>query len=148
MKNTIIILLLFVYCKSTCQVAVGYFPFNNSFIQLSSNPERLILGDIRLQTNTFSYNATAELAPFVNIKRSEVINLYIGPGISINPFYNTSSMVNLYFLTLGARIKPLRTNRNFAVLFELSPLFTSEPRNNILRSNLGISYNFKSKKAK
>ena len=147
MKSVFVVLFLLVHYSGACQVAIGYFPFNSSFIQLSSDPERLIFGDARLQTNTFKYNTTIELGPYINIKRSEAINLYIGPGISLSPFYNDgTNTVNFYFLSLGARIKPLPFNRDLAVLFELSPTFNSEPRNDMLRTNLGMSYNFRFKK--
>lgn len=144
MKKALIILLLFIYGKGACQIAVGYFPLNNTYIQVSANPERLVLGDVKLQTNTFSYNTTVELAPYINVKRTETVNLYLGPGISISPFYNDgTNQVNYYFLCFGARVKPLPHNRHIAILLELSPIFTSVPRNNMLRSNLGVSYHFR-----
>lgn len=148
-KVYIIILLLLVFGNSYGQVAVAYFPLNNTFIQLSTNPERLIFGDIRYQTNSFSYNTTVELAPYINIKRWDALNLYAGIGMSYSPFYNTGSDgFNFYFLTIGARIKPLTFNRNWAILFELSPVFNSTGGNNMLRSSIGISYNFVRKHAR
>ena len=144
-----IILSLLAFGEGHGQVAVGYFPLNNTFIQLSTNPESLIFGDIRYQTNSFSYNTTVELAPYINIKRWDALNLYAGFGMSYSPFYNTGSGgFNFYFLTIGTRIKPLALNRNWAVLFELSPIFNSTGGNNMLRSSIGLSYNFVRKRAR
>ena len=144
--RSIIILLVLTFGKCYGEVAVGYFPLNNTFVQLSSNPERLIFVDVRYQTNSFSYNTTVEFAPYVNIKRWDALNLYAGVGMSYSPFYNTgSSGFNFYFLTIGTRIKPLSVNRHWAILFEASPTLLKIGGNNMLRSSVGISYNFGSR---
>jgi len=151
MKHLVITCILFLCCAAAkAQVAVGYFPFNYSMVQLTSSPEKLIFGDARMQTNSFISNSNIELAPFINLKRSEMVNYYFGVGVSINPFNHNDgvSLTNGYFITIGVRIKPLNINRNAALLFEISPYSNKDGNSAIIRTNLGLSYSFKKRKGK
>lgn len=89
-----------------------------------------------------------ELAPAWNFKRTDFANYYIGVGINFNPIYTAvdSPPLSGYFLTFGARIKPLANYRNVQLVFELSPYFNTSSLGGNLRTRLGIAYNFMRKK--
>lgn len=145
MKKTFLALLLLTFfMQARADFSIGYFPINHSMIQATTNPERRLFGDIRVQTNSFISNSNIELAPFLNVYRKEMLNVYIGIGGSFNPFnqYNDASALNGYFITVGGRVKPFN-NKQFAVLFEISPYVNQEMASGMIRTNLGLSYCFK-----
>jgi hypothetical protein len=147
MKKIIIALLyLLVTTNAKADFSIGYLPVTRHMLQATTNPEKMLFGDIRLQTNSFISNSNIEIAPFINLRRKGLANIYLGLGISMNPFnsYSASSPVNGYFTTVGARIKPLN-NKQFAVLFEISPYVNQAFRSGMIRTNLGLSYCFKRK---
>lgn len=148
MKTGILALLLVFFVQSgSAQIAVSYFPFQ-SILAISSNTEKRVWADYKLETNSFSSNLNMEFSPKINLKRSEWVNYYLGPGISINPANNeaNSSLVNGSFLDIGARIKPWARFRNFQVVFEVSPYVNRLFSNGNIRTRLGAAWNFSKKK--
>jgi hypothetical protein len=129
------------------QIAVSYFPFQ-SLLALSSNTERLLWADFKLETNAFGSNINMELAPMWNVKRSDLVNYYLGPGINLFPAYANSdlSVLSGYFITMGTRIKPFEKYKGVQLVFELSPYVNSLLTNGGIRTRLGLAYNFTRKK--
>lgn len=126
------------------QVAITYFPFQ-SFLGISSNTEKLLWADYKIETNSFSSNMNMELSPKINFLRKEAVNYYLGPGISFNPAYGFTDLgiMNGYFLDFGVRVKPWEQHRNFQVVFEISPFVNHEFKSGSLRTRLGLAWNFK-----
>ncbi len=129
------------------QLSIGYFPFNN-VLSITSNPERLLMFDVRVETNTFFGNINPELFGVVNIKRSETFNIYSGlscKAILIDGF-NDGDFVGGYAVSLGTRFKPFEKFNNIHFLLEVSPYFNKELTSGTLRAYLGVSYKFKKRK--
>lgn len=148
MKTGILALMLALYFQSgLSQVAVSYFPFQ-SILSLSSNTEKRVWADYKLETNSFSSNLNMEFSPKINLKRTEWVNYYLGAGISINPANNEagSSLLNGSFIDIGARIKPWAKARNFQIVFEISPYANRLFSNGNIRTRLGAAWNFTKKK--
>jgi hypothetical protein len=148
MKLLIKTLLFTFLCLNSlkAQVALSYYPFQ-SIVGLSSNSERLLWVDGRLETNTFFSNVNMELNAMVNIRRGSYYNLYSGVGANVKPFYAAEGLAfdNGYLLHFGLRLKPWRKHPNLQVGFELSPYFNANFDGGVLRSLLGFSYNFSPK---
>lgn len=142
----IFIALLLIMTVSTInaqQLSVGYFPFNNT-LSITSNPDRLLLLDGRVETNTFFGNLNPELFGLINIKRSDLCNLYLGlscKAILIDGFSN-GGYIGGYALSAGSRFKPFERLDKFHVLFELSPYCNKKFSSGILRAYFGIAYKF------
>lgn len=140
-----LILLLFLFRSepAKAQVALNYYPFQ-SILTLSSNTEKLIWGDLRLETNTFIANVNTELDLMVNIKRSDWFNLYGGLGVNMNPAAAADGLplTNGYVLCAGVRVKPIQSHKNFQVLFEIAPYANRNFDGGRLRTLLGVGYNF------
>jgi hypothetical protein len=135
---------LFVACLSLRgQVAVSYFLYP-SWLSISTNVEKIVWGEYKLETNTFATNMNMELSPKINFKRGEVVNYYAGIGLSFNPSYIVADLwpINGYFIDIGARIKPFEKNRHVQIVFELSPYLNTDLHGGSLRTRLGLSYNF------
>src|SRR4051812_29578806 len=100
------------------QVAVSYYPFQ-SILSISSNTEKLIWLDYRVETNSFVSNLNMEFSPMWNIKRTAWVNYYIGPGVSFNPVYAAADVpvLNGYFLDFGTRIKPIQKYTGVQLIF-------------------------------
>lgn len=141
---TICLLLFVVMQLKSQQLSVGYFPFNNTF-SITSNPERLLWLDARIETNTFYGNLNPELLGLINIKRTDFYNVYLGMGCKMNfiDSFNEVNYIGGYTAAFGSRIKPFEKWSNFYFVFELSPYVNKEFSSGILRAFLGISYKFK-----
>jgi hypothetical protein len=129
------------------QVEVSYFPFQ-SLLSLSTDTEKRVFADYKIETNTFLSNLNMEISPMVNVRRKERVNGYLGAGISFNPFngYSDLPILNGYFAAFGVRIKPLKTLKSVHLIFELSPYFNKEWTGGNLRSRLGVGWNFRKEK--
>ncbi len=129
------------------QIAFTYHPIQSIF-SISSNTEKLIFCEYKIETNTFASNMNMELSTKINVKKTDWVNYYVGPGISFNPAYSfvNLSIFNGYLLDVGARIKPIQKYKNIQLVFELSPYINREFNGGNLRTRLGVAYNFASKK--
>jgi len=143
MKNILQALLISISFPGLSQVAFSYFPFQ-SILSVSSNTEKLIWADFKLETNTFITNMNMELSPKFNVKRTESVNYYLGAGVNFNPAYIVSDLAVMsgYFADIGVRVKPLKGVKNLQVVFELSPYINAKLGGGNLRTRLGIAYNF------
>lgn len=149
MKKLILpILFFFLSTPIVAQVSVGYYPIQSE-LSLSTNSERLFWGDLRISTNTFYGNITTEPVLIVNIKRKEMVNIYGGLGMNFNFFNaaNNISIINGYSLHIGSRIKPLKKINNLQLIFEISPYMNQKFDGGLLRTRLGVAYQFKKKKS-
>lgn len=125
------------------QIAVTYIPFQSIF-GISSNVEKLMWVDYKIETNNFASSLDMEISQKINFKRKDMVNYYIGPGFSSNPAYCFVDLpfINGYFIEFGTRIKPIAKFKNIQLMFELSPYITNKFNNGYLRTRLGFSYNF------
>ncbi len=132
--------------KITAQASLGYYPFQSE-LSISSNPNKILWGDMRLLTNTFWGNITVEPALMVNIKRSKSVNYYTGIGVNCNFFngFNDVSVINGYSLNFGARIKPIENVPNLQCIFEIAPYMNQSFDGGLLKTRLGLAYQFEKK---
>ena len=147
----ILILLLFILLlskPSSAQISVGYYPFQSE-ISVTTSSERAVWGDCRIATNTFFGNITTEPVLMVNVKRTESANFYSGIGMNLNFFNeaNNISIINGYNLHFGTRAKPIKNLNNLHIIFEISPYMNQSFDGGILRTRLGLAYQFRKKKS-
>lgn len=131
------------------QVAIGYYPFQ-SILSISTNTDKRLFADLKLETNNFISNFNTEISAKVNIKRLERINYYTGIGISVNPVnsYSDLPIINGYFIDFGIRAKPFEKLYNLQVVFEISPYINQDIDGGNLRTRLGLAWNFTNKSGK
>ncbi len=128
------------------QASVAYYPFRNVF-SVSSNADRLVWVDARLQTNTLTSALSTTLVPMVNFIRKPTVNYYAGLGIQFNALNNLNDAAILegYSLHVGVRVAPFPAVPNVRVAFEISPLARPNFKSGNLYSYLGLVYQFKRK---
>ena len=144
-KALLTTLLIITLTKLSAQpLSIGYFPFNNT-LSITSNPEKLIMIDGRIETNTFFGNINPEIFGIINIKRTDLYNLYSGLSCKtlLIDGFNDGNFIGGYAVSVGTRFKPFEKFNNLHFLFELSPYFNKEFNSGILRAYMGISYKFK-----
>ncbi|MCA0428473.1 MAG: hypothetical protein LCH37_13655 [Bacteroidetes bacterium] len=145
MRNNILTTCLALFCCFClkAQVALSYFPFQ-SVIGISSPTHKPIFVDVKVETNTFFTNTNIELSPKFVIKRNTRSFFYSGPGLSINPAaaFADLPVTNGYFLDLGFRLKPIKNQEQFQVVFEFSPFISAELNSGSPRSKLGLGWEF------
>jgi hypothetical protein len=147
MKRILLLLIILATQKQLhAQIAISYFPFQ-SILSISTNTEKRLFADLKLETNNFVSNLNIELSPKVNFKSLERAYYYVGPGISINPAnsYSDLPITNGYFIDFGVRAIPVKTLSNFQVVFEISPYINKDLDGGNIRTRLGFAWNFKNK---
>lgn len=142
-KLVLLIFSIFIMGQLKAQVSIGYYPFQ-SILSVSTNTEKVVWADFRIETNTFFSNMNMELAPMWNLKRTDWVNYYVGFGTSFNPAntFQALPFVNGYALYVGTKIKPIQKHKNIQLLFEISPYINQEFSSGNLRTLLGVAYNF------
>lgn len=144
MKRLLVIILCLLTQKQLlAQVAISYYPFQ-SILSVSTNPDKKLFVDFKIETNNFVSNFNMEFSPKINIKRSEKVNYYFGIGISINPVNSFANLptTNGYFIDFGVRAKPFEKHNNLQIVFEISPYVNREINGGNLRTRIGIAWNF------
>lgn len=144
MKRLLVIILCLLTQKQLlAQVAISYYPFQ-SILSVSTNPNKKLFVDFKIETNNFVSNFNMEFSPKINIKRSEKVNYYFGIGISINPVNSFANLpiTNGYFIDFGVRAKPFEKHNNLQIVFEISPYVNREINGGNLRTRIGIAWNF------
>lgn len=147
MKRKLLIVLLLVKLSAvTAQVGISYYPFQ-SLLSVSSNTEKPVWIDYRVETNTFLSNLNMEISPMWNFTRADHVNYYVGAGVNFNPVNALADLpvMSGYFASAGARIKPIQKHPNAHLIFEISPYLNSQFTGGNLRTRLGIGYNFRPK---
>jgi hypothetical protein len=90
----------------------------------------------------------------VNLKRSEVVQVYIGGGLRVNPLYRIADpkakllTIDGYSLNVGVRVSPFAQNRGIQVALELNPYVKNDLANGVLKSHFGLVYAFRKREKK
>lgn len=133
------------YFQSQAQLSVGYYPYPYSKVEITSNPNALVFGGIRIQTNSFASNLNSDLNFCWNFKRKEQINFFAGIGARANLSDFGNQDINAYkgqYLMLGARFYPFEKLSPLGISFDLSPFADADFKSGRLESNLGIFWRF------
>lgn len=139
-------LLLSSFLPSFGQASVAYYPFN-SFLSVSTNPNRAAWLDARVQTNTLFGSLSTTIAPMVNVRRTTTANYYVGVSARFNALNSLADadVLEGYGLHVGVRVVPLTILPNVRVAFELSPFARANFKSGIFYSYLGVAYQFNKK---
>lgn len=142
-RLALLIFSLLLFSQLKAQVSVGYYPFQ-SILSVTTNTEKVIWADFRVETNTFFSNINMEVSPMWNFKRTDWVNYYTGVGVNFNPVnvFQDLPFINGYTLDFGARIKPIQKYKNIQLLFEISPYINQEFTSGNIRTLLGVAYNW------
>ncbi len=144
MKRLLVIFICFLTHKHIfAQIAISYFPFQ-SILSVSTNTDKRLFADFKIETNNFVSNFNMEFSPKFNLKSLEKVNYYTGIGISINPVNSFANLpiTNGYFIDFGMRAKPFEKLNNLQVVFEISPYVNREMNGGNLRTRIGTAWNF------
>ena len=154
MKKLILLLILFTLCNREslqAQPSVGYYPWSN-LLTISTNPKKVLWLDTRMQTNSLFSSLSIDILPMFILKRTEVVQWYIGGGVRLNPLRRIADgdadlvTVDGYSVNFGARIAPLPQNRNSQLALELNPYVKDKFDSGVLKSHFGVIYVFNKKK--
>lgn len=130
------------------QASVGYYPWNG-LLSLSTNPRYAVWLDTRYQTNSLFSSLSVDILPMINLKRSEVVQVYMGGGVRVNPLYRIADpkakllTVDGYSANVGVRVAPFEKNRGLQVALELNPYVRNDLANGVLKSHFGLVYAFR-----
>ncbi|TAE24773.1 MAG: hypothetical protein EAZ91_20090 [Cytophagales bacterium] len=127
------------------QASVAYYPFgNNSFFSVSTNPNKAVWVDARVQTNTLFGSLATTVAPMINVKRTTTANYYVGVSARFNALNSLANadVLEGYGLHAGVRVVPLTMIPNLRVAFEISPFARANFKSGIFYSYLGFAYQF------
>lgn len=130
------------------QASVGYLPWS-SLITVSTNPQKSVWLDTRVQTNSLFSSLSVDILPLVNLRRGERAQWYLGGGIRVNPLYRLgdpdANILTLdgYSLNLGVRASPFAQNRQIQVALELNPFVKDDFAGGVLKSHFGVVYAFR-----
>ncbi|WP_128548754.1 hypothetical protein [Larkinella soli] len=130
------------------QASIAYYPWQDYFLTVSTNPTRAVWLDFRLQTNTLLGQFNTAVVPLINVKRAPTYQIYLGPGVefsAVNAALGNEFLQNASF-HVGTRISPFAVAPNFQVAFELAPTVNVNNESGVLRSRLGFAYIFRKRK--
>lgn len=146
MKHLAVLLLLALPATALSQASVAYYPFNSfGLFSVSTNPEKRIWLDSRLQTNSLFEQLSTTFCPMINVSRTERVNYYVGPGIQINALnaVNGDKILEGYSLHVGVRAAPVASLPNLRVAFELAPSARANFKSGVFYSYLGLVWHFR-----
>lgn len=146
MKHVLTALLLSVAVSAFGQASVAYYPFN-SLVTVSTNADRAVWLDARVQTNTLFGSLSTTFCPMVNVARRTQANYYTGLGVRFN-FLNgldDRDVLEGYSLHVGVRAQ-VPFVPSLRVAFELAPYARQDFKSGNLQSFLGLVYQFRKKK--
>lgn len=142
----ILSILFVVFCAaSKAQFSVGYYPYPYSRVEITTNPNAVVYGGLRIQTNSFASNLNTDFNFCWNFKRKEQVNFFIGIGARINPPDLGFKDVNAYrgqYLMLGTRIYPFEKLDALGISFDICPFLEEDFKSGRLESNLGLFWKF------
>jgi hypothetical protein len=124
--------------------SVSYYPFNN-VLAVSTNPDKAVWIETRLQMNSRTTSLTSELAPMITLSKREKASYYMGAGINVyllKLFDKNANIINGYFLSTGVRAYPFEKAPKVGINFELSPYAYRDFDLGDFRAFLGLSYRF------
>jgi len=145
-------ILLFLLKAGDCfsQASVSYYPWS-SLLGVSTNPSKAVWLDSRLQTNSLFSSLSFDILPMVNLKRGEIVQIYLGGGVRLNPLYKIADAsanvitIDGYSVNFGARIAPIPQLRNLQLALELNPFVKKNIDSGVLKSHFGLIYHFNKK---
>ncbi len=135
------------------QASVGYYPWSG-LLSLSTNPRKALWLDTRYQTNSLFSSLSVDLLPMINLKRGEIVQVYLGGGLRINPLYRIADpkakllTLDGYSINVGVRVAPFVQNRGIQVALELNPYVKDDFANGVLKSHFGLVYVFRKREKK
>lgn len=139
---------LFFACSFSAfgQASVSYFPWAG-IVTVSTNPNKVLWLDARFQTNTLLGSLNTTLAPMINVKRSDIYQFYVGPGVRFSAISAAQGddFLQGYSLQVGVRVAPIASIPHLRAAFELAPSVESDFKSGIFYSRLGVSYTFRRK---
>lgn len=125
--------------------SISCYPFN-SVIGISSNPNRNLWLDVKLQTNSYFSSLSTEPALHINLNKNKLGKYYLGLGPKVNflalAVDPTADVLEGYFFNAGVRSAPITKYPGIQFVFELSPFASSNFESGQFRSRLGLAYNF------
>lgn len=125
------------------QASVAYYPFSSLF-SVSTNPNKAVWLDGRMQFNTLFGSLSTTVAPMVNVSRKEFVNYYTGLGVRFNALnqLNDADILEGYSLHAGVRVAPIHSLPNLRVAFELSPYARANFKSGVFYAHFGVAYQF------
>lgn len=130
------------------QGSAAYYPWNG-LLAFSTNPQKPLWLDTRVQTNSLFSSLSLDILPIINLKRGERAQWYLGGGIRVNPLYRiadpAAALLTLdgYSLNFGVRAAPFAQNRQIQVALELNPFVNDDFASGVLKSHFGVVYVFR-----
>jgi len=149
MKHSLTALLLSMTLSAFGQASVGVYPFGSTnLVSVSTNADRPVWLDARLQTNTVFGSLSTTFCPMVNVVRRTQVNYYTGLGVRFNFLNNLDnrSVLEGYSLHVGVRAQ-VPFVPSLRVAFELAPYSRKDFKTGNLQSFLGLIYQFRKKQA-
>lgn len=134
-------MLLMLAAVSTAQAQIGFSYHQstlNSSFGMSTNPDKTLWGEARINTASDAFDITGML--LVNVAKKEDFNLYTGAG------YTSLLFEGGFSFALGFTVKPVESKPNFALFGEWNPLVTSEFDDYISTGSIGFRYFLRKKK--
>ena len=143
LKKILTVTILCFAVQFTKAQALTYYPWN-SLLEVSSNPDKTLWVQLRLQGNSVFSSMNTEFATMITVKKNEKSTIYIGPGFQFNLLnkLNEKSTLNGYLLNIGTRIYPFEKLKPAGITFEISPYANKNWDIGTWRYLFGISYNF------
>lgn len=126
------------------QASVAYYPFRD-VLSVSSNPNRPVWIDARLQTNTLFGSLSTTVVPMLTIRQRPASLWYVGLGLRFNALngINNQDIVEGYSAHIGVRVNPIpMLLPNVRIAFELTPYSAKDFKSGILYSYFGVAYQF------
>ncbi len=153
-KWLLAVFLFFSLSQTThAQGSAAYYPWNG-LLAFSTNPQKAVWLDTRVQTNSLFSSLSLDLLPLVNLKRGEVAQWYLGAGLRVNPLYRIADpdarliTVDGYSINLGVRVSPFIKSKQVKIALELNPYIADGFSSGVLKSHFGVVYVFKKREKK
>ena len=150
MKKWLLLSFSLISFSAFSQASLAYYPWE-SVISVSTNPNRLLWLDARLQTNALLGQLNTTIAPLFNVKRTGTYQIYVGPGFQLSPIsaaVNNDDLLQNVSLHIGTRVAPLAAFPNLRVALEIAPTIRTDFETGVLRSRIGLVYVFRKRPKK
>lgn len=144
MLKRLLLLVSFAIISKTAQSQTfTYYPWNSLF-EISTNPQKTLWLQFRIQGNSVFSSMNTEVAPMITFLKNEKAVFYFGPGAQFNLLnkLNEKETLNGYFLNVGTRIYPFEKTPEVGIAFELSPYANKDFDIGTWRYLFGVSYSF------
>ncbi len=142
-RKIILVLFIFIFVQKAHSQTVTFYPWQ-SLLEVSSNPQKSLWLQLRIQGNSVFSSMNTEIAPMITFKKNPKSVFYFGPGVQFNILneLNDKKILNGYFLNIGTRIYPFEKTKNVGIAFELSPYANQDFDIGTWRYLFGVSYSF------